>query len=282
MSACAARARGRCVARRLRRTSRHAEGRPAARRRRQVLDQIVHNRYTRGVGRPAPDRPEGRAARRVRRLREPVAGDRGAEQREGRRRRRTSRSASATASSSTATPSRSAWASPAGSTSCTRSTSSPRSGKWKWILPSWRFRDYQATSARRTPARRRRRRSPRAARRRARARGAARPAAGTRRPRRRAGTARSPSTPRARNQSQTRSTSFSGADAPLVTPTTSTPSIHALVDLGLVVDQVRRDAARPRDLDEPVRVRRVARADHEQQVDLAEHLLDRPCRFEVA
>ena len=49
-----------------------------------------------------------------------------------------------------------------------------------------------------------------------------------------------------------------------------------LVDLGLVVDQVRGDAAGARDLDEPVRVRRVARADHEQQVDLGEHLLDRP------
>ena len=33
---------------------------------------------------------------------------------------------------------------------------------------------------------------------------------------------------------------------------------------------------RARRLDEAVRVRRVARADHEQQVDLAEHLLDRP------
>ena len=41
-----------------------------------------------------------------------------------------------------------------------------------------------------------------------------------------------------------------------------------LVDLGLVVDQVATDAAGPRDLDQAVRVRRVARADHEQQVDL--------------
>ena len=49
-----------------------------------------------------------------------------------------------------------------------------------------------------------------------------------------------------------------------------------LVDLGLVVDQVRLHAARARDLDEAVRVGRVARADHEQQLDLGEHLLDRP------
>ena len=49
-----------------------------------------------------------------------------------------------------------------------------------------------------------------------------------------------------------------------------------LVDLGLVVDQVRLDAVRARDLDEPVRVGRVARADHQQQVDLVEHLLHGP------
>ena len=84
-------------------------------------------------------------------------------------------------------------------------------------------------------------------------------------------------TPRARNQSQTRLTSFSGAEAPEVIPTTriSSPN-QRLVDLGLVVDQVRRDAARTRRLDQAVRVRRVARADHEQQVDLREQLLDRP------
>ena len=49
-----------------------------------------------------------------------------------------------------------------------------------------------------------------------------------------------------------------------------------LVDLALVVDQVRGDTACARDLDEPVRVRRVARADHEQQIDLRQHLLHRP------
>ena len=49
-----------------------------------------------------------------------------------------------------------------------------------------------------------------------------------------------------------------------------------LVDLGLVVDQVGRHSAGPGRLDEPVRVRRVARADHEQQVDLLEQLLHGP------
>ena len=84
------------------------------------------------------------------------------------------------------------------------------------------------------------------------------------------------STPRARNQSQTRSTSFSGADAPEVTPTTSTPSSHASSISVSSSIRCDGDAAGARDLDEAVRVRRVARADHEQQVDLAEHLLDRP------
>ncbi len=84
------------------------------------------------------------------------------------------------------------------------------------------------------------------------------------------------STPRARNQSQTRSTSFSGAEAPDVRPTVSTPSSHADVDVGLVVDQVRLDAERAGNVDEPVRVRRVARADHEQQLDLSEQVLHRP------
>ena len=90
-----------------------------------------------------------------------------------------------------------------------------------------------------------------------RARGGARPGAGSARPRRPSGTARSSSTPRARNQSQTRSTSFSGAEAPDVMPTVSTPVEPALVDLGLVVDQVRRHARRAGDVDEAVRVRRV-------------------------
>ena len=46
-------------------------------------------------------------------------------------------------------------------------------------------------------------------------------------------------TPRSRNQSSTPSTSFSGADAPDVMPTISTPSSQRLVDLRRVVDQVR-------------------------------------------
>ena len=49
-----------------------------------------------------------------------------------------------------------------------------------------------------------------------------------------------------------------------------------LVDLADVVDQMRGDARGVRDLDEPLRVRRVRRADHEQQVDLVEQLLHRP------
>ena len=112
--------------------------------------------------------------------------------------------------------------------------------------------------------------------RRARARAAARPEAGTSRPRRPCGMARSRVTPRARNQSQTRFTSRSGAEAPEVTPTVVTPSSQRLVDLRLVVDQVGRHPAGARDVDQPVRVRGVPRADHEQQVDLGEHLLDRP------
>ena len=39
---------------------------------------------------------------------------------------------------------------------------------------------------------------------------------------------------------------------------------------------MRGDPARARDLDEAVRVRAVRRADHEQEVDLGEHLLHRP------
>ena len=67
-----------------------------------------------------------------------------------------------------------------------------------------------------------------------------------------------------------------------MTPTTSTPVEPALVDLGLVVDQVRGDARRAGGLDEPVRVRRVARADHEQQVDLVSISFTAHWRFEVA
>ena len=43
----------------------------------------------------------------------------------------------------------------------------------------------------------------------------------------------------------------------------------ALVDRGLVLDQVGRHAGRARGLDQPVRVGAVLRADHEQEVDLA-------------
>ena len=47
-----------------------------------------------------------------------------------------------------------------------------------------------------------------------------------------------------------------------------------LAHLARVVDQVRVGAAVARDLDQPHRVRRVARADHEHQIAAAGHLLD--------
>src|SRR3954452_19575982 len=47
-----------------------------------------------------------------------------------------------------------------------------------------------------------------------------------------------------------------------------------LVDLRLVVDQVRLGPELARALDEPVRVRRVARPDDEHEVALRRHLLD--------
>jgi len=47
------------------------------------------------------------------------------------------------------------------------------------------------------------------------------------------------------------------------------------VDRALVLDQMGRHARGPCDLDEPVRVRAVHGADHEQEVDLREHRLDR-------
>ena len=90
------------------------------------------------------------------------------------------------------------------------------------------------------------------------------------------------STPRARNQSQARVTSRSGADAPEVMPTVRTPSSQRLVDLGLVVDQVRRDvAARATstsrfefdELREPITSRRSISA----SMSLTAH-----CRLEVA
>src|SRR5918996_2396191 len=49
-----------------------------------------------------------------------------------------------------------------------------------------------------------------------------------------------------------------------------------LVDLCLIVDQMPRDPSGARDLDQAVRVGGIARADDEQEVDLREHLLDRP------
>ena len=112
--------------------------------------------------------------------------------------------------------------------------------------------------------------------RRARARGAARPADGTRRPRRRGGTARSRRR-RGRGTSRRRArTSFSGAEAPEVTPTTCAASNQASSISESSSTRYDVDPAGPRDLDQPVRVRRVTRPDHEQQVDLRQHLLDRP------
>ena len=61
-----------------------------------------------------------------------------------------------------------------------------------------------------------------------------------------------------------------------MTPTVRDALQPALVDLRLVVDQVRGHAAGARNVDEAVRVRRVPRADHEQQVDLGQHLLHGP------
>ena len=67
-------------------------------------------------------------------------------------------------------------------------------------------------------------------------------------------------------------------------PTVSRPSSQRSSISGLVVDQVRLDAGRARDLDEPLRVRAVLRPDHEQQVDLGGELLDGglPVRRRVA
>ena len=84
-------------------------------------------------------------------------------------------------------------------------------------------------------------------------------------------------TPRARNQSQTRSTSRSGADAPEVTPTVSTPSSQrSSISVSSSI-RCDADAGGARDLDEPVRVGRVARADRRAAGRCcAEHLLDGP------
>ena len=57
-------------------------------------------------------------------------------------------------------------------------------------------------------------------------------------------------------------------------PTTRLPSSHSSRTSCLVVHQVRVGAVVARDLHQPVRVRGVARADHEHQVALARHLAD--------
>ena len=84
------------------------------------------------------------------------------------------------------------------------------------------------------------------------------------------------STPRARNQSHTLVTSRSGAEAPEVIPTVSMPSSQALSISASSSIRCAGTPDGPRDVDEPIRVRRVARADHEQKVDLAQHVLHRP------
>ena len=62
------------------------------------------------------------------------------------------------------------------------------------------------------------------------------------------------STPRSRNQSQTPSTSRSGAEAPEVMPTVSTPSSQFSSIAAGVLDQVRLDPAGPGHVDQPVGV----------------------------
>ena len=81
-------------------------------------------------------------------------------------------------------------------------------------------------------------------------------------------------TPRSRKKSTSRWTSSSGALAPDEMPTTRLPSSHSSRDLRLVVDEVRVGAAVARDLDEPLGVGRVLRADHEHEIALRGHLLD--------
>ena len=91
-------------------------------------------------------------------------------------------------------------------------------------------------------------------------------------------TARSSETspaPRSRKNSTSSETSSSGALAPEVIPTVSTPSSQALVDLTRVVDQIRGGAVLAGHLDEPVGVRRVGRAHDEHELALAGQLLDR-------
>jgi len=63
-----------------------------------------------------------------------------------------------------------------------------------------------------------------------------------------------------------RSTSHSGADAPDVRPTDLGVHQPGGIDLGLVVHEVRGGAELAGHLGEPVRVRRVHRADHQDDV----------------
>ena len=83
------------------------------------------------------------------------------------------------------------------------------------------------------------------------------------------------SAPRSRKKLTRPSTSSSGALAPEVMPTVSTPSSQSSLDLGVVVDQVRGGAVFAGDLDQAVGVRGVGRADHQDQVALARQLLHR-------
>ena len=92
----------------------------------------------------------------------------------------------------------------------------------------------------------------RTATRRGRARAGAPRAGGTRRPRRRGDTARSSSTPRAEPVADARDEFFRGGGARGHAHGLDTVQ-PVLADVGLVVDQVRRDAVRAGDLDEPVR-----------------------------
>ena len=80
--------------------------------------------------------------------------------------------------------------------------------------------------------------------------------------------------PRSRKKSTSRWTSSSGALAPDEMPDDALALEPLLLHLRLVVDQVRVGAVVAGDLDEPVRVRGVARADHEHEVALARHLAD--------
>ena len=80
---------------------------------------------------------------------------------------------------------------------------------------------------------------------------------------------------RARGRTATsRWTSSSGALAPEVIPTVSTPSSHSSSTCASLSIRCDVGAVLARDLDEAVRVRGVARADHEHEVALRRELLD--------